>query len=53
MSERPAVDAPADAQSRPISELHRAEALRRVNRSGARWLYEWAKSFVIAAALPR
>jgi signal peptidase I len=36
---------------RPISEQHRAEALRRVNRSGARWVWEWAKSFQVAFLL--
>jgi signal peptidase I len=34
-----------------ISQHTRAEALRRVNRTGARWLWEWAKSFVIAVGL--
>ena len=34
-----------------ISAETRAQALRRVNRSGARWLWEWAKSFAIAFLL--
>ena len=34
-----------------ISQHSRAEALRRVNRTGARWLWEWAKSFIIAVGL--
>lgn len=36
---------------RAISEQNRAEALRRVNRTGARWVWEWAKSFQIAFLL--
>jgi len=38
----------------PVSEEHRAEALRRVNRStGQHWglFLEWAKSFTIAIIL--
>ena len=38
----------------PVSEQHRAEALRRVNRRhGAHWslFLEWAKSFIIAIVL--
>jgi signal peptidase I len=48
MSEQTPVAQPPRA---PISEEHRAQALRRVNRSGARWVWEWAKSFQIAIVL--
>jgi signal peptidase I len=37
--------------ARGISVEDRREALRRVNRSPARWLWEWAKSFIIAVGL--
>src|SRR5689334_4524461 len=48
MSEQTPVTQPPRA---PISEESRAHALRRVNRSGARWVWEWAKSFQIAIVL--
>jgi signal peptidase I len=47
MSER----SPMTTPSRPISIEHKKEALRRVNRSPARWLWDWMKSFVIAVFL--
>ena len=40
-----------DVAAPRISHHSRAEALRRVNRTGARWLWEWAKSFIIAVGL--
>ena len=42
---------PAPQPAQRISAKTRKEALRRVNRGGARWLWEWAKSFAIAFLL--
>ena len=36
---------PSQAPQRAISETERRDALRRVNRRGLAWLWEWAKSF--------
>ena len=38
---------PSQAPPRAISETERRDALRRVNRRGLTWLWEWAKSFVL------
>ncbi|HKG93897.1 MAG TPA: signal peptidase I [Gemmatimonadaceae bacterium] len=42
---------PAIAPSRPISGEQRAQALRRVNHGGARWVWDWMRSFIIAVGL--
>jgi signal peptidase I len=42
---------PATTPVRPIPDEHKAYALRRVNRGGLAWLYEWAKSLLIAILL--
>jgi signal peptidase I len=38
---------PSQAPQRAISETERRDALRRVNRRGLAWLFEWAKSFTM------
>ncbi len=38
---------PSQAPPRAISETERRDALRRVNRRGLAWLFEWAKSFIM------
>src|SRR5215207_10880736 len=42
---------PATSPVRPISNETKANALRQVNRSGAAWLWEWAKSLFVAILL--
>jgi hypothetical protein len=37
--------------SRSISAEQRAHALRRVNRRGLEWVWEWAKSLLVALGL--
>ena len=37
--------------TRPISDEHRAQALKRVNKPGMGWAWEWLKSFCIAVVL--
>jgi signal peptidase I len=42
---------PVGTPIRSISEEHKAQALRRVNKSGMRWVWEWVKSLQIAILL--
>jgi signal peptidase I len=42
---------PATTPVRPIPDEHKAYALRRVNRGGLRWVWEWVKSLQIAILL--
>jgi signal peptidase I len=42
---------PATTHVRPISEHHKAQALRRVNKGGIQWLWEWMKSLLVAVVL--
>jgi len=42
---------PATTPVRPIPDEHKAYALRRVNRGGLRWIWEWVKSLQIAILL--
>lgn len=42
---------PGQAPQRAISEEERRDALRRVNRRGLAWLWEWAKSFSMTVLL--
>ena len=38
---------PSQAPNRAISETERRDALRKVNRRGLAWLFDWAKSFTM------
>ena len=42
---------PSLSPPRPISGEQRAQALRRVNHGGARWVWDWMRSFIIAVGL--